>query len=71
MKPKVRFFLGNESCLSLQVKKHLIYATFYIFLPLLDCDLLFMNAPDQYLKSFDTALAIGNHLHHCYLFAAK
>ena len=41
-------FFRNKSCFSLKVRKHLITAT---FLPLLDYgDLLFMNAPDQFLK---------------------
>ena len=58
LKLKLGFFFRNKSCFSFQVRKHLITTT---FLPLLDYgDLLFMNAPDQYLKKLDT-------VYHCAL----
>lgn len=57
------------------MRKHLISTT---FLPLLDYgDLLFMNAPGQYIKKesvYHFALRFitgrGNRVHHCSLYAA-
>ena len=76
LKLKLGFFFRNKSCFSFQVRKHLITAT---FLPLLDYgDLLFMNAPDQYLKKLDTVYhcalrfitGCSYQVHHCFLYAA-
>ena len=76
LKLKLGYFFRNQSCFSLQVRKHLIHAT---FLPLLDYgDLLFMNAPAHYLKRLDTVYncalrfitGYGNRVHHCSLYAA-
>lgn len=75
LKLKLGFFFRNKSCFSLQVRKHLVLTT---FLPLLDYgDLLFMNAPEQYLRKLDTVYhsalrfltGCGNRVHHCTLYA--
>uniref|UniRef100_A0A669C6E9 ribonuclease H n=1 Tax=Oreochromis niloticus TaxID=8128 RepID=A0A669C6E9_ORENI len=76
LKLKLGYFFRNQSCFSLQVRKHLIHAT---FLPLLDYgDLLFMNAPAHYLKRLDTVYrcalrfitGYGNRVQHCSFYAA-
>ena len=58
----------------MQVRKHLITTT---FLPLLNYeDLIFMNAPDQFLKKVDTVYHCAlhfyywlHHVHHCSFYA--
>ena len=74
LKLKLGFFFRNRSCFSLQVRRHLIMIT---FLPLLDYDLLYMHAPDQYLTKLDTVYnsalrfvtRCGNQVHRCTLYA--
>ena len=72
---KLGFFFRNKSCFSFQVRNHLISTT---FLPLLDYgDLLYMNAPNEYLRKLDTVYhsalrfvtGCGNRVHHCTLYA--
>ena len=75
LKIKLGSFFRNKSCFLWQARKRLFTAT---FLPLLDYgDLLFINAPDQYLKKLDTVYhcalrfltGCGNRVHHCTLYA--
>ncbi len=75
LKLKLGSFFRNKSCFSFQARKPLILAA---FLPLLDYrDLLFMTAPDQFLKKLGTVYHCAlhfiitdcsNRVHHCALY---